>query len=314
MDLARCRSTSRPHARWPNPDAPAHHEGSRAADGAYEVSSLGAYADRPWPESKRSSAAQVTLLDAHLGALRTLLDSLQIADRTLVIFLSDSGATLLRRDQDGVTNIVGRWFNGTQSYRGFKGDLFDGGLRVPGIAYWPGRTRAGSQSRARVDFTDLHATLLHVAGLPAPNIDGRSCLPLLTGSGAVALKPYKVWYSPDRNQSAVLEGRSKVVWMRDTARLFDLQLDAGEQHDLATSCAVVAMNTLRATTTSRASEHSRFASAVPAFTSSVVALPPQSGHPGYAAWSCCSPAGNHRRPFARRLRRVLKHPPCDIRA
>ena len=210
-----------------------NNEGSRAADGGYEVPSMGRYAERPWPESKRSYAAQVTLLDSHLGELRALLDSLQIADRTLIVFLSDNGATFLRRDTDGRTDIVGRWFDGTQQYRGFKGDLYDGGLRVPGIAYWPGHTRAGTESRARLDFTDLHATLLQVAGIPVPDISGRSFLPLLTGSGTLSLKPFQVWYSPDRAQSAVLEGRYKAVWMRDTARLFDLEQDAGEQVDLA---------------------------------------------------------------------------------
>ena len=212
-----------------------NNEGSRAADGGYEVPSLGAYADRPWPESKRSYAAQVTLLDAHLGELRALLDSLQISERTLIVFLSDNGATFLKRDSDGATNIVGRWFNGTLGYRGFKGDLFDGGLRVPGIAYWPGKTRAGTESQARVDFADLHATLVQAAGLPVPDVDGRSFLPLLTGSGSFALRPFQVWYSPDRDQSAVLEGRYKAVWMRDTARLFDLQMDPGEQSDMSGS-------------------------------------------------------------------------------
>ncbi len=212
-----------------------NNEGSRgSADGGYEVPSMGQYANRPWPESKRSYAAQVGLLDSHLGELRSLLDSLRIADRTLIVFLSDNGATFLRRDNDGNSDIVGRWFNGTQMYRGFKGDLFDGGLRVPGIMHWPGRTRGGAYSAAPVDFTDLHATLLQVAGLPpTAGIDGRSFLPLLTGSGSFGLRPYQVWYSPDRNQAAVLEGRFKAVWMSDTARLFDVREDPGEQRDLA---------------------------------------------------------------------------------
>lgn len=212
-----------------------NNEGSRGeADGGYEVPSLGAYADRPWPEAKRSYAAQVSLLDAHLGELRTLLDSLDIAHRTIVIFLSDNGATFLRRANDGATDVVGRWFDGTQGYRGFKGDLYDGGLRVPGIVHWPGRTRAGTESKAPVDFTDLHATIVEASGQPSPaGIDGRSFLPVLTGRGSLALRPYQVWYSPDRRQSAVLEGRYKAVWMLDTMRLFDLERDRGERDDIS---------------------------------------------------------------------------------
>lgn len=212
-----------------------NNEGSRTGgDDGYEIPSLGAYADRDWPEGKKAYAAQVTLLDTQLGQLRTLLDSLGIAERTLILFLSDNGATFLRRANDGETDVIGRWFNGTLAYRGFKGDLYDGGLRVPGIAYWPGRTRAGSGSDVRADFTDVHATLLDVAGHAIPDaLDGRSLLPVLTGNGVPAPRSHFVWFSPDRRQSAVLEGRWKGVWMRDTLRVFDLERDPGEREDLA---------------------------------------------------------------------------------
>src|SRR5690606_19410293 len=147
----------------------------------------------PWPEGKRSYAAQVSRLDRDLGALRALLDSLRIADNTLIVFASDNGATFLRRSNDGTTDIVGRWFNGTLGYRGFKGDLYEGGLRVPAIAHWPARIRGGGTSAVRVDFADLHATLTQAAGLPAPpEIDGRSFLPVLTGQGSFALRPHQV--------------------------------------------------------------------------------------------------------------------------
>lgn len=216
-----------------------NNEGSRAPDDGYEVPDLGIYAARSWPEGKKSYAAQVTLLDSHLGQLRTLLDSLGIADRTLIVFLSDNGATFLRRTSDGTTAVVGQWFDGTLGYRGFKGDLYDGGLRVPGIIHWPDRTAAATTTAVRADFADLHATLTEVAGLTAPTeIDGRSFLPTLIGTGVAhalraTARPYHVWFSPDRDQAAVLEGRWKGVWMRDTLRLFDLVTDPGEREDLA---------------------------------------------------------------------------------
>jgi arylsulfatase A-like enzyme len=119
------------------------------------------------------------------------------------------------------------------NYRGFKGDLYDGGLRVPSVVYWPGRTTAGSTSASRVDFTDLHATLVEAAGRTPPrDISGRSFLPALTGTGTMSLRPYQVWYSPDRVQSAVLEGAWKGVWHRDTMQLFNLQADPGERTDV----------------------------------------------------------------------------------
>ncbi len=212
-----------------------NNEGARGSeDGGYETTDLGPYADKPWPLAKKSYAAQVRRLDQDLGQLRALLDSLGIAKRTLIIFLSDNGATMLKGADDGATNLIGRWFNGTQNYRGFKGDLYDGGLRVPGIVAWPGRIKPGGTSAVRADFTDVHATIVTAAGLPAPkNIDGRSILPALVGKGAVAAREHYVWFSPDRNQSAVLFGGWKGVWMRDTMRLFNVTSDPGETKDMA---------------------------------------------------------------------------------
>jgi arylsulfatase A-like enzyme len=212
-----------------------HNEARRTEpDGGYEVPDLGPYADALWSLPRRSYAAQVHRLDTDLGALRALLDSLGVADRTLVVFLSDNGATFLRDDREPINDTIGRWFDGTGAYRGFKGDLYDGGLRVPAIVHWPTVVRAGATSAAALDFTDLHATLTAIATGQAPDdIDGRSFLPLLTGKGTASLRPYQVWYSPDREQSAVLEGPWKAVWVQDTMQLFDLRRDPGERRDLS---------------------------------------------------------------------------------
>lgn len=210
-------------------------EGSRGyEDGGYEVTSLGPYADKPWPLAKKSYAAQVWRLDQDLGHLRALLDSLGVAKNTLILFMSDNGATMLRSTNDGVTSHIGRWFNGTLGYRGYKGDLYEGGLRVPGIAVWPNRIKPGSRTAVRADFTDVHATVVDAAGLKIPtNIDGRSVLPALVGKGAVKTKDVFVWFSPDRNQAAVLFGGWKAVWMRDTLHLFNVTADPGETKDLS---------------------------------------------------------------------------------
>jgi arylsulfatase A-like enzyme len=212
-----------------------HNETSRTApDGGYETPTLGPYASASWSLPKRSYAAQIHRLDEDLGALRTLLDSLGVAPHTMVVFLSDNGATFLRGPHDGSSEVIGRWFNGTLGYRGFKGDLYDGGLRVPGIVHWPGVVKPGRTTAARVDFTDLHATLVEVAGQRAPTtITGRSFLPLLTGRGSYAPREAQVWYSPDRRQSAVLAGKWKAVWMQDTMRVFNIEQDPGEQVDVS---------------------------------------------------------------------------------
>ncbi|MHB8837888.1 MAG: sulfatase-like hydrolase/transferase [Gemmatimonadaceae bacterium] len=212
-----------------------NNEGARGFDdGGYEVTTLGPYADKPWPLAKKSYAAQVYRLDQDLGHLRALLDSLGVARRTLIFFLSDNGATMLRGASDSTTDQIGRRFNGTLNFRGYKGDLYEGGLRVPGIAVWPEKIKPGSSSAVRADFTDVHATVVAAAGLPEPkNIDGRSLLPALVGKGVVKNRDTFVWFSPDRDQSAVLFGGWKGVWMRDTLRLFNVTADPGELVDLA---------------------------------------------------------------------------------
>ncbi|MDQ8153664.1 MAG: sulfatase-like hydrolase/transferase [Gemmatimonadota bacterium] len=211
-----------------------NNEGARGYDdGGYETTDLGPYADKPWPMAKKSYAAQVRRLDQDLGHLRALLDSLGVAKRTLIVFMSDNGATMLKSADDGKTNLIGRWFNGTMNFRGFKGDLYEGGLRVPGIVAWPGHVKPGSSSAVRADFTDVHATIADAAGVKAaPTLDGRSLVPALTAKGAVKERDYFVWFSPDRNQSAVLHGGWKGVWMRDTLQLFNVTSDPGETKDL----------------------------------------------------------------------------------
>jgi arylsulfatase A-like enzyme len=105
------------------------------------------------------------------------------------------------------------------------------GLRVPGIVAWPGRVKPGGTSAVRTPFTDVHATLVEAAGLPAAkDIGGRSILPVLVGKGSVQMRDYFVWFSPDRNQSAVLFGGWKGVWMRDTLRLFTVTRQRSRSH------------------------------------------------------------------------------------
>jgi arylsulfatase A-like enzyme len=242
LDFVRANANRRFFLYWATNLPHIHNEIARTSpDGGYETPTLGPYADKPWPLPKKSYAAQVHRLDQDVGAIRALIDSLGITRKTMIVFLSDNGATFLRIANDGSSDIAGKWFNGTLGYRGFKGDLYEGGLRVPGIVHWPGVVKPGSEYAGRVDFADLHATLTQVAGIaPPPEIDGRSFAPILGVGASFSLRPYQVWYSPDRRQSAVLQGPWKAVWMRDTMRVFNLERDPGELTDLRSAEPVVA--------------------------------------------------------------------------
>ena len=198
--------------------------------GKYLIPSLGAYAARDWPHDYQVHAAMVTLLDRDLGRLLDLLDELGLDDKTLLLFCSDNGGVERR---EGVLNSVG-------PFRGKKGALHEGGLRVPMIARWPGRIRAGQTSDVPWYFADVLPTLCAVAGAPPPapgRVDGISVLPALLGEPQPALleRPmYWEQYSGGFRQATRL-GRWKahLTVATDRFELYDVKTDALEEHDVA---------------------------------------------------------------------------------
>ena len=106
--------------------------------GQYEIPDASAFADRPWPQPVKNHAAMISRLDADVGRVVEKLQQLGLAEKTLVIFTSDNGA-------EGPGRTV---FNGTAGLRGFKRHLYEGGIRSPFIARWPGKVAAGSTERS----------------------------------------------------------------------------------------------------------------------------------------------------------------------
>ena len=127
-------------------------------------------------------AGMVSRLDAYVGEVRELLDELDIADNTIVIFTSDNGG-----QGGGKDNAWGRmtdFFDGNGQLRGYKGTFYEGGLRVPFIAHWPGKTQPGSVTDHVTGFQDILPTCCDIAGVKVPEVtDGISLLPLLAGIG-----------------------------------------------------------------------------------------------------------------------------------
>jgi arylsulfatase A len=138
----------------------------------------------------------ITEMDKGVGQLVSELETLKIKDNTLVIFCSDNGAT-----QNGSNGNL----------RGFKGQIWEGGHRVPAIASWPGRIAEGTTLNATVLSMDWFPTMLAAADIPLPGqpkLDGVNLLPVLTGAGQ--LEERTVFWSVAKGMAA-RQGRWKLV-------------------------------------------------------------------------------------------------------
>lgn len=194
-----------------------------------EVPDLGPYADRDWSEAQRSYAAMVTRLDGYLARLFDELQALGLDERTLVIFTSDNGPHAEGgNDPD--------FFASSGGLRGGKRDLYEGGLRVPFIARWPGRIAPGSVSDRVSAFWDFFPTACAVAGLDrAPAIDGVSYLPTLLGQATAGHATLYWEFGENDPKQALLRGDEKLIRFlpAGTLELYDLASDPGETRNLA---------------------------------------------------------------------------------
>lgn len=210
----------------------ANNEGSRGTGDGQEVPDYGIYADRDWPGPDKGMAAMVTRLDTGIGELVDLLHELGIAERTVVLFTSDNGP----HREGGVTR--GK-FNSSGPLRGVKRDLYEGGIRVPLIAWCPGTVPADSVTDQVGYQGDFLATLAEIAGEPMPQgTDSISLWPTLTGSSqAQQQHRYLYWeFYEQGGRQAVRFGKWKAIrqpMLTGPIQLFDLEADLGEASDLA---------------------------------------------------------------------------------
>jgi arylsulfatase A-like enzyme len=157
-------------------------------------------------------------LDAGIGRV---MDAVRRSGKdTLVVFTSDNG---------------GERYSNIWPFVGRKWDLLEGGLRVPQIAWWPGRVEAGQVTDQVCITMDLTATCLAAAGVePDENclLDGQNLLPVLTGQTPVGERTL-FWRMANRSQRAVRRGGWKYLKVRDREFLFDIEYDPRERGDLA---------------------------------------------------------------------------------
>ncbi len=201
----------------------------------------------PHPTPRAAYAAMVTRMDRSVGRIFALLKELKLDDDTLVIFTSDNGGAfgeVTRGDFEfkpgrmGGTDYV--FFGSTGNSRAFKGSIYEGGIRTPFIARWPGTIKAGSTSNLPAVFYDVMATLAEIAGASTPKeSDGISFLPTLTGKGKQRKHEFLVWdFGGYGGQQAVRLGnwkglRRNLHQGNTRLELYNLAADPGEQTNLA---------------------------------------------------------------------------------
>jgi arylsulfatase A len=201
--------------------------------GTFQINDQGIYKDKPWSEQEKNYAAMVTRLDSDVGRILKLLQELKLDEKTLVMLAGDNGSSF------PPSSALGRRFDqAANGLRGYKRELYEGGLRNAGLARWPGVIPAGRVSDEAWAFWDFMPTCAELTGAKIPagwKTDGLSLVSFLKG-GRAPQREYFYWELHEGaslqavrwgDWKAVRNGPSKSI------ELYDLKTDAGEAKDLA---------------------------------------------------------------------------------
>jgi len=208
----------------PEKEYQGYDEGPKFRDGPYGSQ----------PESHAAFAAMVTLLDNQVGEIIDKIAELGLSENTLVIFTSDNGPHLEGgADPD--------YFNSNGIYTGYKRDLYEGGIRVPTIAWWPGKIAANSQSDHLSAFWDVYPTLAELTGQEIhDSVDGISFLPTMLGKEGQQEHEYLYWEFHEKNgRQAIRKGDWKLVRYdvfspeKTTTELYNIAEDPSETKNMA---------------------------------------------------------------------------------
>lgn len=192
------------------------------------------YLEHPHPRA--GYAAMITHMDRGIGEIMALLRELELDENTLVVFSSDNGPTF-----DRLGGSDSDYFESSGPFRGRKGSLLEGGIRVPFVARWPGKIAAGGASDHASAMWDLFPTFAELAGAAYDvKVDGISMVPTLLGTGEQPAHDYLYWeFVAYGGQQALRQGAWKALRLdiRKTGKLetelYNLAEDPGETRNLA---------------------------------------------------------------------------------
>ncbi len=210
----------------------ANNEGTRATRDGAEVPEYGIYEHEDWPNPDKGQAAMITRMDRDVGVLLDRLADLGVDKKTLVMFSSDNGP-------HNESNHDLLKFHPSGELRGIKRALYEGGIRVPFLAWWPGTIQPGRVSPHIGYFGDLMATVADLAGADLPaNIDSISFAPTLTGGpGEQVAHDFLYWEFYEGGSSQAVRMREwkgvRKPMLTGGIELYDVSRDPSEKYNVA---------------------------------------------------------------------------------
>jgi len=210
----------------------ANNEGTRGTGDGAEVPDYGIYAEEDWSNPDKGQAAMITRMDRDIGTLLDKLTELDLDEKTLVMFSSDNGP----HNEAGHDLLR---FNPSGGLRGIKRDLYEGGIRVPFLAWWPGTIRPGQVSDHVGYFGDLMATTAELAGGEVPaGTDSVSFAPTLLGEPERQQEhPYLYWEFYEGGSSQAVRLRQwkgvRKPMLSGSIELYDVSRDLLERYNVA---------------------------------------------------------------------------------
>jgi arylsulfatase A-like enzyme len=211
-----------------------HANNEKKPDGM-EVPDYYEFAGKEWPEQEKGFAAMMRNIDNSMGMIFNKLKDLGIDGKTLVIFCSDNGP-----HQEG--GHLMEFFNSNGEWRGMKRDMYEGGVRTPFIARWPGVIKPNTSSDHIAAFWDVLPTLCDIAGVKKPeDTDGISFLPAMVGKKQTKTHEYLYWeFFEQGGKQAILKGDWKAIRLnvrgktgQQVTELYNIKTDPAETKNAA---------------------------------------------------------------------------------
>jgi len=210
------------------------NNGNKHTDEALEVPDDTPYSNEDWPQAEKNYASMVTRIDTSVGQILALLDELNLTENTIVMFASDNGA-------QNYSPHTATYFKSTGGLRAYKGQVYEGGVRIPFIVKWPGVVQPGSTSDHISAFWDFMPTAADIVGAETPkDIDGISFLPALLGKPQLEHE-YLYWEFPGKTSAqgkisqAIRMGdwKSVRIGLTNPIELYNLKTDLFEEKNVA---------------------------------------------------------------------------------